>query len=267
MLIQKVRAAILGLTLCAFTGSAVAARQPQLLLSYDVRYGGVTIMKLQAGLDLAEGSGSGYRVAVEGRTVGLLDRLKPIAFTAVSEGRVTAGALQPALYATTTRKRDKRKGVTISFSPDAAPVTRYMPPDDDEEQAPPELLEGSLDPASALLTLIRSVAQTASCSGTVGVYDGKRRYDVTFLSLPQEVLHKTSGEPYSGTARRCKLKLRPLHGFKPGKRQPLDGTLIWLGDVVQGAPPLPVRIETEISLGAVRLDLASARWADGPAAP
>jgi hypothetical protein len=44
MLIQKVRAAILGLTLCAFSGSAVAARQPQLLLSYDVRYGGVTIM-------------------------------------------------------------------------------------------------------------------------------------------------------------------------------------------------------------------------------
>jgi hypothetical protein len=265
MLAQQVRAALLGLMLCAFVGAGAAAAQPQLLLSYDVRYGGVTIMKLQAGLDLADASGSGYRVAVEGRTVGLLDKIKPIAFTAVSEGRATAGALQPALYATTTQKRDKRKAVTISFTPDAVPVTRYMPPDDAEEPAPPELLEGSLDPASAFLTLIRSVAENASCSGTVGVYDGKRRYDVTFLSLPQEILHKTSTGLYSGAALRCRLKLRPLHGFKPGKSRPLDGTMIWLGEVVPDAPPLPVRIETEISLGAVRLDLASARWADQPA--
>jgi hypothetical protein len=53
-----------------------------------------------------------------------------------------------------------------------------------------------------------------------------------------------------------------LHGFKPGKRRPLDDTVIWLGRVLEGAPPLPVRVETEISLGAVRLELASARWAD-----
>ena len=67
-----VRNAALALLLCAAGASAEAA-QSDLLLAYDVRYGGVTIMKLEARLDLAVGSDRSYAIAVEGRTVGLLD--------------------------------------------------------------------------------------------------------------------------------------------------------------------------------------------------
>jgi hypothetical protein len=256
-----IRIAVLACLLCAAGASAQAA-QSDLLLAYDVRYGGVTIMKLQARLDLATGLDRSYAVALEGRTVGLLDRLKPIVFTATSEGVSSGNRLQPALYATTTVKRQKRKGVTIAFTPEAAPVTQFTPADDAEELPPPEVLEGSIDPASAFLTLVRSVADTAACAGTVEVFDGKRRYDVTFSTTAREILQKTSHSPYAGEAKRCQVKMRPVHGFKPGKRRPLDGTTLWFADVLNGAPPLPVRIETEISLGAVRLELTSARWAE-----
>lgn len=256
-----VRNAALALLLCAAGASAEAA-QSDLLLAYDVRYGGVTIMELEARLDLAVGSDRTYAIALEGRTVGLLDSLKPIAFAATSEGVSSGDRYQPALYSTTTVKRKKRKALTIAFTPDASPVTQFTPADDAEELPPPEVLEGSVDPASAFLELVRSVAETSACSGTVEVFDGKRRYDVTFSSLSAEMLQRTSHSPYAGEAKRCKVKMRPIHGFKPGKRRPLDGTTLWFADVLNGAPPLPVRIETEISLGAVRLELTSARWAD-----
>jgi hypothetical protein len=262
MRLPTFRAAALAVLLFAGGTLAEAKAEPELLLDYDVRYGGVTIMKLQARLDLAEGSDEGYAVALQGRTVGLVDKLTPIAFTAHSQGAENGKGLQPALYSTTTRKRDKRKGLSIAFQPGGAPVTRFTPADDAEEPAPPELLEGSIDPASGMIALLRSVAETDACSGTVPIFDGKRRYDVTFLSEPQESITQTSHSVYSGKLTVCRLKSKPLHGFKPGKRRPLDDTVIWLGRVLEGAPPLPVRVETEISLGAVRLELASARWAD-----
>jgi hypothetical protein len=140
--------------------------------------------------------------------------------------------------------------------------TQFTPPDDAEEPAAPELLEGSLDPATALLAAVRSVAETASCAGPLPVFDGKRRYDVSFANLPRQVLQKTGSSGFSGEASVCRLKVKPLHGFKPGKRNALDGTMIWFGMAVAQAPPVPVRIETEISLGAVSIELGSARWAN-----
>jgi uncharacterized protein DUF3108 len=255
------RNAGLALLMCLAAWPAGAARS-DLLLAYDVRYGGITVMKVEARLDLAAGSDRSYAIALEGRTVGLLNTLKPITFTATSKGFSSEAGFQPAFYATTTVKRDKRKGLTIAFAPGGTPVTQFTPADDAEELPPAELLEGSVDPASAFLELARSVAESAACSGTAGVFDGKRRYDVIFTSLPRETLQKTSHSPYAGETKRCRIKMRPLHGFKPGKPRPLDGTELWFAEVLSGAPPLPVRIETEISLGAVRLELTSARWAE-----
>ncbi len=261
MRLLPLQIAALAPLLCAGAGIVPAYAESELLLDYDIRYGGISIMELTARLDLAEGKDPSYAISLQGRTVGLIDALKPIAFTATSEGVANGHGLQPALYSTTTHKHKKHKALSIAFAPDQTPVTHFTPADDAEEPAPPQMLEGSVDPASAILTLIRTVSETGSCSGTVEVFDGKKRYDVTFVDLPREMLQKTSYALYSGEAKRCRLDVRALHGFKPGKRT-LDGTTVWFGTVLDGVPPLPVRIETEISLGQVRLELTSVRWAD-----
>jgi hypothetical protein len=257
MVLNPLRAAVLAATLCAPTAAAAG---PDLLLTYDVRFGGVTIMQAEARLNLAEGGADErYEVGLKGRTVGLIDRLKPIAFTAASEGAASPAGLQPARYSSSTAKRDKRKGLTVAFAPEAVPVTQFTPPDDAEDPVPPELLEGTLDPASALLAVVRSVARTGSCAASLEIFDGKRRYDVTFADLPKQRLQH---DAYAGEAGVCRADSRPVFGFKPGKRAPLDDTTLWFGQVLDGAPPLPVQVETEISVGAVRMELTSARWAD-----
>ena len=257
-----IRAAVLGLLAFAASGAGRAAAEPDLLLAYDVYYSGITIMEVEAQVALADDARSAYAILIRGRTVGLAHTLKPVAFTAISEGVSNGHGLEPARYVTTTEKRSKHKGLTVAFLPHGAPMTRFTPPDDAEEPAPPELLKNVIDPASAMLTLIRTLSDTATCAGTLQVFDGKRRYDAELADLPGETLEKSSYSIYSGDARRCHLAIVPLHGFKPGKSTPWEDTTIWFGPVLDGAPPLPVRIDSQISIGPVRLHLVSARWLD-----
>ena len=48
-----------------------------------------------------------------------------MAFTATAEGTAQDRGMQPAVYATTTQKRDKQKSLTITFQPDDVPVTAH----------------------------------------------------------------------------------------------------------------------------------------------
>lgn len=260
--LPPIRGAVLALLAFAAGGAGHAAAEPGLLLTYDIYYTGITIMRLEARLNFAEKAQDEYAIALDGRTVGLIHRLKPLAFTATSEGVSDGKGLQPARYATTTEKRKKHKSLTVAFQPHGTPSIRFTPMDDAEEPAPPELLKDTIDPASAVLTLIRTLSDTASCAGKVQVFDGKRRYDVKFADLPLQMLQKTSYSIYSGEAKRCHASMMPLHGFKPGKRVLWEDTTIWFGQVLDGAPALPVRIDTQIKIGAVKLHLVSARWLD-----
>lgn len=259
--LQPLRAFILAVPLTVL-GMAGASAAPDLVLDYDIYYGGVSVMKVEARLDWDEGANPGYAITLEGRTVGLFDTLKPLAFKATAEGVSTGMSFVPSYYATSTHKRGKQKALSVHFRPNGAPVARFTPADDAEEPAPPELLQNAIDPGSAVLTLLNSFARSSACSGKILVYDGKRRYDVAFIDLPREMLQKTSYSIYSGEAKRCRLDMTPVFGFKPGKRALLDESTVWFGKVLDNAPPLPVRIDAKIGLGPVRLHLASARWVD-----
>ena len=260
--VQLLRAISLALPLYAAIGAVRALAASDLVLDYDVVYSGMSVMKVEAQLDLAEAPDPGYAISLQGHTVGLFDTLKPLAFTANAQGLSGGTGLEPTYYATTTHKRGKHKALSIHFRPSGGPMARFTPADDAEEPAPPELLKNAIDPGSAILTLLSSFSRASACSGKVQVFDGKRRYDVAFTNLPREMIQKTSYSIYSGEARRCRLDMTPVFGFKPGKRALLDESTIWFGQVLDGAPPLPVRIDAKIELGSVRLHLASARWVD-----
>ena len=244
----------------AVGGGRHAFAEPNLLLGYNIEYGGIRIMQLDARLDLAEGAQSEYLISLEGHTVGFLGNLKPVAFTATSEGIADDNRMQPALYATTTNKRNKQKSLTVTFQPNNAPVTSFTPPDDREDPGPPEMLKDSIDPGSAIVSLIRTLAMTSSCKDTVQVFDGKRRYDIAFADMPNELLKESSHSMFSGWTHRCHATMVLRSGFKPGKRNPWDNSTVWFGRVLNDAPMLPVRIDTQFSLGPVRLNLVSARW-------
>jgi Protein of unknown function (DUF3108) len=243
-------------------GTNTALADPNLALTYSIEYGGIRIMELDARLDLAEGAQSDYSISLDGHTVGFLGNLKPVAFSATAEGTAGERGMQPAVYATTTHKRNKLKSLTITFQPNDAPITSFTPPDDKEDPGPPELLKDSIDPGSAVVGLIHTLATTSSCNDTIRIFDGKRRYDITFTDLPNERLKPSSHSMFSGRTHPCHATMVPRYGFKRGKGNPWDNSTVWFGQVLSDAPMLPVRIDTQIGLGPVRLNLIAAHWLD-----
>jgi hypothetical protein len=243
-------------------GARSVLAEPNLVLGYSIEYGGIRIMELDARLDLADATQSDYSITLEGHTVGFLGNLKPVAFTATAQGTAAGSGMQPDVYATTTQKRKKQKSLRITFQPNDAPVTSFTPPDDWEDPGPPELLKDSIDPGSAIVGLIRNLATTSSCQDTIRIFDGKHRYDITFTDLPDERLKPSSHSIFSGRAHPCHATMVPRYGFKRGKDNPWDNSTVWFGQVLANAPLLPVRIDTQIGLGPVRLNLISARWLD-----
>lgn len=259
--IAAVRALAAAAALSFLPAAAMAA--PVIDLTYDVYLGGIAVMELHTEIALDADPAGAYSIAIAGHTVGLVDRLRPVIFTARSQG-VSAGSgeLQPEHYETqTTKSSNKIKTVAISFAPGAAPVTRFTPlPDDPIEPTPPALLQGIVDPTSALVALVETLADTGSCEGTIAIFDGRRRYDIAFAERSRDKLAPSKLSMYSGPAKRCRARIVPRHGFDDGDRRAMpEDANVWFARVVPGAPLLPVRIDTDYSITALRIHLVAAR--------
>ena len=72
-----------------------------------------------------------------------------------------------------------------------------------------------------------------SCAGSLEIFDGKRRYDVTFADLPKQRLQQ---EAYAGEAGVCRAESRPVFGFKPGKRAPSSPAATITDNIVAAMP-------------------------------
>ncbi len=131
------------------------------------------------------------------------------------------------------------------------PVIRQLvPPNDDEREPVPESLQtGTMDTLSALMELIRTVAETGRCEASARTYDGRRAVSIEAHTVGDEVLEPTSRSSFAGKSLRCDFAGRLVAGFKFGEDRsregrPLHGSA-WLAPVAAGGPPLPVRMTFE----------------------
>jgi hypothetical protein len=95
----------------------------------------------------------------------------------------------------------------------------------------------------------------------VKVFDGRRRFDVAVADGGQQTLRVSAYNLFHGPARRCEITLKPVGGFRLSGRDlkafPRHMT-IFLAPLAPDGRPVPVRIETETDLGALRLHLIDA---------
>jgi hypothetical protein len=126
------------------------------------------------------------------------------------------------------------------------------------------LMPGTTDPLSAVLSVAGAIAVGRGCSETVPVFDGRRRYDLIFRAMGSRDLPPNAYSVFSGPAVQCQVTSRVLAGNwrKSGglasddeKKKP--ATLL-LAPVVEGMPPVPVRLEGESRFGEVIMHLTSA---------
>jgi hypothetical protein len=132
-------------------------------------------------------------------------------------------------------------------------------------QMPETLKSGTLDPASAVFSIIEAFAQLGRCEGSIPVYDGRRRYDLVVTQVGTRDLRPSSYGMYSGPATVCQVAVEPLAGFKKKKKKKRSdrgfpsSVKVWLAPVAEGELAVPVRLEGRTGLGRMVLHLVDAQ--------
>lgn len=167
------------------------------------------------------------------------------------------GGLRPQAYMSRTRWNELHRNVNVAYRPDGTVVAASAPEpqeddwDYDRDPVPQRLRRGSLDPLTALAQMATRPFDAAPCAGTVPVFDGKRRYDVRFVPLGEEMLPAREGSDDPRAAHKCQANFEMLAGFDTAGRRgdedyrPPKPTTVWLVRDREAGLWLPVKAETE----------------------
>ena len=262
-----IRAALFFLLLCGTAAASTAAGERQapsgsrgVDLVYAVHIGGIHTVDLKIRLTLGADR---YRVELSSHIDGLVRYLLPWSLRVRSKGRVAGEGLVPESVHTESSWRGKRRWRTLEYK-DGHPVVVSVEPKRKTSPIPPEKLTGSVDMATAILTVARAVPSEKSCTVRVPVFDGRRRFDAVIEAHGEDELPRSSRSAYSGKAEVCDLAIEILHGRR--KKTDYGGLAggektmtFWFARLFDGVYPLPVRIQLDTDLGAVIGHLTSAR--------
>jgi len=259
---RSIRKAALLSGVATLIASQAGAAEP-VRLGYTIYAGGFHVLDASIVLDLGR---DGYTVEVNAQTQGILGTLFPWRTLARSDGKLNAGEAQPRIHRQTGTWRGQDRAVSLYYDGSGSVLAEVRPPDDpaEREPVPPELVPGTTDPLSAVLSVASAVAVGRGCSETVPVFDGRRRYDLTFQAMGSRNLPPSRYSVFSGPAVQCQVTSKVLAGNwrKDGgltsddeKKTPFS---LMLAPVVEGMPPIPVRLEGQSRFGEVIMHLTSA---------
>jgi hypothetical protein len=206
-----------------------------------------------------------YRADMSGSLQGLPAKLYTYDINAESEGSFQQGAPEPQRFRYGNRKGGKpERWVELHYDETGMPqVAGAEPPvvgADHRRYVPPEWRADTIDPLSAVIAVIEAGAGEEACSGVKQVFDGRRRYDLTFRAGEVVTLAPSSLGLYEGAALECEAGMTVHKGrrhFKKGQKPPK--VTLQMAEIDAALPPLPVRASAPHRLGKVRIYLVDYR--------
>ena len=203
-----------------------------------------------------------YRARLGVLTDGIVETFYAYRQNAKAQGSRDGDTLRPRRYTTNSRGSDGAKRLKVSYTEEGG-----IDIETDEKLEAAELAarvargRGTIDPLSALLMLIETLAATGSCDVKVRVFDGKRRYDMTAADASADAPADARGEI------ECRVALKQIAGFrsreKDSPRYPKTMT-IRLGRVAKGFPPMPLEVTASNYFGLLTLRLIGAKLTPAP---
>jgi hypothetical protein len=237
------RAATL-LVLLATCQGAAAQPAPQVQLSYETYAAGLNVLDIRANL---QQDAQSYRISVHFNTTGLFGAIFSAHSDTVVQGIWQGDDAEPLQFYSYGDQRGRPRRTLIEYA-NGDPVVRDLTPPAEEERepVPPAMEAHTIDTLSAMATLMRHVADTGRCDGSVTTFDGRRVARITAHTVGQEMLARSHGSIYSGPALRCDFQGVQLAGFmrdadQAELRRPQQG-VAWFAPLQTGGQPMPVRI-------------------------
>jgi len=244
---------------------------PPIVATYDIYVGGIHLVTSEI---LFYERAKKYHARVKAQTFGFWHRTLPWDTILDAEGRFTNTQFIPKEFYTRDVWKDKPKATKLHFLKNGDVQPEFDPPSHDEnrEAVTLEQRTGSLDPVTALLQMLAHVAVEKNCNVTVGVFDGKRRFDVSGVDAGFEDIDEGDYGVFKGNARMCDAGFKMISGEwndrKPSKfwqkndkeagREPFH---IWLAKVSPELPEMAVKLESGSVFGLIVIHLSSWRHA------
>jgi len=247
---------------CSGALAASGKTPPQLTLNYQIFVGGFETGRLEL---IVSRNQTEYVMTSEVRSMGLIDAIIGFRSKARTTGHVKQDAVWPAHHSADNLWMGDERYVRVKYGVQGPKQVEVEPPpeDDDRKQVPEKLLAGTMDALSASLALSRMASQAidSRCSGTVPVFDGRRRYNIVSRGVGPEIV---KSKVFSGKAYKCEVDLIRIAGHSESPwlpRQENEGGDIWYAELLKGWPAIPVRFETDIGMGSVVIHLNHATGA------
>ena len=231
------------------------ASAQKLEITYDVYVGGLHLATASMVATIDHGR---YLAISTIATKGLADSFASSQIAAVSTGDVRGHLVVPQTYNSDTKAPDKRQLVGLLYDHDGLPTDINSNPVYDLTRFPvsTDQKRGTVDPLSAALYIMlgSSVSDGHKCGAIVPVFDGKRRYNLTFDYKKDDTasLGKSYNNGKAVPAYLCTTNYVRVAGFKPSKRAYQVPSLdIWMAPYPGTDFILPVRMQTSTEFGGI----------------
>lgn len=237
-------------------------------MQYDVYAGGFHVVA--ARLDVALAKKTGYLLRLAATTHGFLGKLVQWKGTFQTKGWYDAKKSfpKPELHFSDTTWSDEHEITTFHYNKDGTFREYHIKNTHEDRIEPPApgLADNSIDVLTATLRVLNSLAQGGKCAGTSKVFDGQRSYNLVFTEQEKVTLKATELNVYAGPATECTIEVKPIAGKwheKPRGWMSIQeqgrerGTMptIWLAQMVEGAPAVPVKIRVKTQYGTLFMHL------------
>jgi hypothetical protein len=241
-----------------------------LKLGYTVYLGGLNIFRLDVNMTQ---DGPGYVIVGGGETKGMIRAIWRWAVEATARGEVNGAGVVSRTYDVSTIKKQKRRSLKLSFPPAGGYAITRTPPDSPRKAArrkgrlPKSIPPGTIDPISVAMAVADAAGRGKGCGGKYPVFDGNRRYDVTFTKVGDDLLSKPGFSKFSGRAIRCEFAMKRISGFRKKKvmlrfwdEEKHEPPQIWLGRLNNSLPFVPVQFQADFNLGYMIIYLVKADY-------
>ncbi len=238
------------------------------IMKYDVYAGGFHVVEASLDVDLA--ARNRYLLKLSAATRGMFADLAPWQGTFQTNGWYdTKQALpQPEIHFSDTNWRDEKELTEFLYNQDGS-FKEYRVTNEKEKgpkDPEPGLPDNTTDVLSATLKVMNKVASSGQCEGTDKIFDGARSYNIVFHHKQQVELKGSEYNVYSGPATECTIEVKPIAGkwhAKPRGWMSIQeqgrerGTMptIWLAQMMQGQPAVPVKIRVKTEYGTLFMHL------------
>lgn len=258
--IQRLLLAVCALAVAVFGSLCPASAQGRLEARYSATLAGIPIGSGSWIIDVTE---TQYTATINGSTSGLLRAFTGGQGNATARSTLNGGRLLSSIYAANITTRKKTDSVRITINSGNVKDYNVDPPQDDEPERV-RITEAHqhnvLDPMTASLVRVPGNGDVLSpevCQRTLGVFDGRLRYDLQFAFKRMDSVKAKRG--YSGPVVVCAAYFSPIAGFVPSrtaikylaKQRDIE---VWLAPIAGTRVLVPYRAQTPTPVGQAVLE-------------